>query len=1095
MFFQMLLAFVFLAENLSAEQLPLKLFTSADGLASSAVTHIAKDSRGFLWFSTRDGLSRFDGREFVNFRINDQPNATTFWNLLETRDGFYWISTSEGLYRVNPNQLTEVKPDNSGDRQGEALKLNAEKIANISPIALFEDSKNRLWGGAGNFYLIAENGQINIQNINLGKAANGNRQGPNAVSITETADGSLWIACIAGVARRLPDGKIIFYSISNLSDYDGSQTIRADETGRIWVVYSSGLYIFYPERSAEFANVPDFTVQKLGLKEQNLESSGKAEFPEKSGTMLRLIRANLQSKASQNSVINGVFQSSDGKIWISADEDLFIFEGENYRRLRDTNGFPAWTGKIVEDANNDLWIGTSGVLKLSRNGLTSYGAVDGLEKALVQRILEGTDGTLYILHAVDWRISRITENGIETAKLKLPELARMLWTSNAGLLDERGDWWALAESGLYRFTGKPDLMQLNNQNPSKIYGKKDGLKADSIYCAFTDSQGNLWFSTRGRTEWSGLSRYDPKTETFYTFTKEDGYPETQSPVSFAEDKDGNLWFGIYGRGLLRYKNGRFTDFSKAENLPQGSIFGLYVDGKNRLWIGSSRDGIARVDQPSAEKLEFVKYTTGEGLISNNIRTLTGDLGGNIYAGTVRGISRISPETGNIRHFTTADGLAADFVTSSFRDKNGTLWFGTTDGVSKLEPEAERKSNAAPQVWVSGLEIAGNRYTVSEFGQKEIGKIEVGADKNNLQIEFLSVGSNLRFQYKLEGAENTDWSSPTSERRVNFANLAPDSYRFLVRAVNESGQASENPASVNFTINPPFYRTWWFYIFAALIAAGSIFALDRYRVSKTRQIQTAYNELQRSEKEKREAELALQKSREERLAELERVRTRIATDLHDDIGSSLTQIAVLSQAAHSRILGNNEKPGSPFERISAVSIELVNAMSDIVWAINPRKDNVRDLVQRMRRFAADVFTAKGIKFDFAAPDIESKLQLGANIRREVFAIYKESVNNVVKHSGAERAEISLKITGDILQLQISDNGRGFDLEEMIHSSQPPATDGGNGLINIQRRGVELGGKCEIISFPEGGTTVLLEIPLYQEQDIATRTAGENGNKKA
>jgi len=146
---------------------------------------------------------------------------------------------------------------------------------------------------------------------------------------------------------------------------------------------------------------------------------------------------------------------------------------------------------------------------------------------------------------------------------------------------------------------------------------------------------------------------------------------------------------------------------------------------------------------------------------------------------------------------------------------------------------------------------------------------------------------------------------------------------------------------------------------------------------------------------------------------------------------------LSQAAHSQLSAQDAKLDTPLTRISNVSVELVNAMSDIVWAINPRKDSLRDLVQRMRRFAADVFTAKNIRFEFDAPEIENKLQLGANIRREVFAIYKECVNNTVRHSQATRAEIALKLAGDTLQLQIADNGRGFDLEAMIHNSQPPA----------------------------------------------------------
>ena len=511
--------------------------------------------------------------------------------------------------------------------------------------------------------------------------------------------------------------------------------------------------------------------------------------------------------------------------------------------------------------------------------------------------------------------------------------------------------------------------------------------------------------------------------------------------------------------------------------------------------------------------------------------------------------------------------------------------------------------------MAGLNIAGTRYAVSAFGQQEINGIVVGAAQNNLQISFFAVGDSesLRYQYKLENAAE-DWSQPSFERSVNFANLAPGSYKFLVRAVNGAGATSENPAVVSFTIAPPFYRTWWFAALAIIITAGLIFALDRFRVRKTRQVENALFKSKESEtrfrtlaetasdaiitineesiivfvndaaekifgyakseligeklmilmpellrsqhdaglrryrttnqrriswagielpgrhktgaeiplelsfgefeldgklyftgiardvSERRKAEEALQKSREERFAELEKVRTRIATDLHDDIGSSLTQIAVLTEVArgHSQL----QSIKTPLERISAVSNELVEAMSDIVWAINPRKDNLRELAQRMRRFAADVFTARQIKFDFHAPDWETKLQLGANIRREVFAIFKECVNNIVKHSEAMRATIDFEILSDSLLLKISDDGRGFNSEQMLSADFTPEK-GGNGLLNIRRRAEELGGKCEIISFTGGGTSVLLEIPLTvgSGAEAPTQTGGESENGKA
>jgi signal transduction histidine kinase len=212
---------------------------------------------------------------------------------------------------------------------------------------------------------------------------------------------------------------------------------------------------------------------------------------------------------------------------------------------------------------------------------------------------------------------------------------------------------------------------------------------------------------------------------------------------------------------------------------------------------------------------------------------------------------------------------------------------------------------------------------------------------------------------------------------------------------------------------------------------------------------------------------LRRSREERLAELERVRRRIATDLHDDIGSSLTQISLLSEIMQTRVDRDDSPLTQPLSMIARTSRELVDAMSDIVWAINPQKDHLSDLALRMRRFASDVFTTRNIKFNLREPDEEQDIRLGANMRREVFLIFKESVNNMVRHSGCTEANIDFQIADRRLSLEVSDNGKGFDASQVAD---------GHGLMSMRDRAQDIGGKLEIRSNPGGGTAVSLEIPL-------------------
>jgi signal transduction histidine kinase len=318
---------------------------------------------------------------------------------------------------------------------------------------------------------------------------------------------------------------------------------------------------------------------------------------------------------------------------------------------------------------------------------------------------------------------------------------------------------------------------------------------------------------------------------------------------------------------------------------------------------------------------------------------------------------------------------------------------------------------------------------------------------------------------LEGADK-NWSAPTEQRTVNYSSLAPGSYRFLVRAVNTAGTVSLSPATISFRILPPLWLRWWFITLALLAFGAIVFVLDRYRIARL--------------DERRRAEEALRRSREERLRELERVRARIATDLHDDIGSSLTQIVVLSEVAQQRVDSDDGLLAEPLTKITRVSNELVEAMSDIVWAINPKKDHLSDLVQRMRRFASDIFAPCQIRFNLRTPHTDDQIQLGANVRREIFLIFKESINNIARHSGCTEAEVEFYPEGNSLVLKLTDNGRGFDVATASQKSR--SSMGGNGLISMQRRAQELGGSFEITSTPDRGTVTLLKVPLGQPSSV-------------
>jgi signal transduction histidine kinase len=260
-------------------------------------------------------------------------------------------------------------------------------------------------------------------------------------------------------------------------------------------------------------------------------------------------------------------------------------------------------------------------------------------------------------------------------------------------------------------------------------------------------------------------------------------------------------------------------------------------------------------------------------------------------------------------------------------------------------------------------------------------------------------------------------------------------------VNADGVVSKEPASIAFTIVPPVWQRWWFIALIVLALVAATHLVYRYHTR--------------------------------RLIELERVRTRIATDLHDDIGASLSKIAILSDVAGQQMATASDSPiALPLVQIADTSRDCVDAMSDIVWAVNPQRDHLSDLTYRMRRFAEDLLDAKDIEFSIRSSLEEKDIPLGADLRREVYLIFKECINNLVKHSECTEAQLTFSISGPWLTISIADNGKGFE----PNSNGASSGMGGHGLTSMQRRAEALAGSLTIDSHAGSGTKITLKVPV-------------------
>ena len=1024
--------------DITAERLPIKTYTTADGLAHNEVNRIVCDSRGFLWFCTREGLSRFDGYGFTTYGLEDGLPSAIINDLLVTREGAYWVATAGGLCRFNPVPRAQPRNNGAADSNHAAdlmfKRCSTDQDAESKYIlSILQDRAGVVWCGTRNglYQVEAASDEVKLASVDIGIPAR--FESRFIQCLFEDHLGSLWIGTANGLYRRWQDGRVEAYTRRDGLPDNIIQSLLEDREGRIWVGTRFGGLFRLVSEPKPGRNV----VARV--------------YSDKDGLPLW---------------INQLFQASDGRLWAGSNVGLIQFvptdSGEfRFRVYSEANGLSYHeVASLVEDRNGNLWLGTlnGGGCKIARTGFTTFGGGDGLYGS--QTLMDTRAGDLIVLGWTESRaealIYQFDGERFIPVRPRLSEYVKNQgyswgWDQNV-VEDHAGEWWIATRGGLCRFPKLNEPAQLATTPPKAVYTTSNGLASDVILCLFEDSRGDVWISSVGEGRGpSGLSRWERRTDKFYHYGAKDDLPRFEAffVSSFAEDDAGNVWIGFNGDGgMARYRDGHFTRFAGPEGVPAGQIRKMLVDSSGRLWGATYQSGLCRIDDPSAERPRLVTYTTADGLSSNEITTVSEDQWGRIYIGTGRGIDRLDPRTGRIKHYTTADGLPVGVISAALRDRTGALWFNFSTGLARLTPESDPPS-LPPPILITSLRIAGQMQPISALGQVEIAPLKLGADKNQLQFDFVALGfspgEGLRYQYKLEGASG-EWSQLTGLRTVNFSNLAPGAYRFLVRATNADNVFSETPASLSFTILPPVWQRWWFISSTALLIGLVAYALYRYRVT--------------------------------RLLQLEQVRTRIAADLHDDIGSSLSQISVLSEVLRNQLGEQEARVSKNLSLINRVSQEALDSMSDIVWAINPQQDHLSDLVRRMRRMASEALPAREIRFNFNAPNTGLDLKLGADIRRQVYLMFKETINNLIRHSKCVETTIDLKIEGMWLVLTITDNGQGFDPEKVSE---------GNGLVSLHRRARSLNGETIVSSRRGEGTTVTIRVPHSRH----SRLGGSNG----
>jgi signal transduction histidine kinase len=488
--------------------------------------------------------------------------------------------------------------------------------------------------------------------------------------------------------------------------------------------------------------------------------------------------------------------------------------------------------------------------------------------------------------------------------------------------------------------------------------------------------------------------------------------------------------------IARWRAGRLEFLERSAGLPELGARAFLEDSRGRLWIGLRSGGVSVSDDPAAERPAFRNFGARAGLASETVWALAEDSFGRIYLGTGRGLDRLDPATGTVEHLGDPGGLGSGQVNALCTDRSGNVWIASSTGLSRLSPREGEARSRPQEVFLGGVAIAGVELALPERGAQSLELAPLPSGTTVLRLDWvapcLRAGSGPRFQYRLGGAEES-WSAPSPERGVSFASLGSGRYLFEVQSLDEHGTPG-TPATLRFEVLPPFWRSAWFLGTSALLAAALLYAAHRARVR--------------------------------RILALERLRRQIAADVHDDVGAGLAQIAVLTEVARNRTSGEAR---SQLEEVARLARTLRESMSDIVWAVDPRRDTLGDLVQRVRQVAYNLFADESVRFELRAPAAEGfeRTTLAPDLRRHLLLASKELLSNAARHAGASRVELELALESGSLLLCVADDGRGFDAA---------APRSGHGLDGLRERARALRGVLEIESAGGRGTRVRLRVPL-------------------
>lgn len=976
-----------------------------------------------------------------SWQVEDGLPENSVLGVAQTPDGFLWVATHQGLLRFDGIRFQDFPAVVAAGRPTAYLET------------LMADGKGRLWMAKNRGVVVCVEGD-RVTPYTVSEA----REDFKATSMAQDGEGAIWISYQKGQPIcRIKDDRVETFGANEGVSSSSVHWLAADRSGRLWFSRAGALGLFRSGRFQVVLRTPDVTLRIAAAREGGLWAGAGVQVwrYQEGGELVPVARL-----GPGHGAISRLFEDRNGRLWVGTDGGrLFWLDGA---ALVDTGLEGADILSLTDDREGNLWVGTrvAGLNRIRAQTLQLLGRESGWNFGRVQSVCVDVAGVMWAVGA-QHRLARYEAGGWI---LQLTNSAGTALKPTCVAADPQGGvYLGTVSDGLWHSTND-SFYAVTNNTP---------LRERLIRALQVTSDGGVWL---GQESPRRLRRWRAGVITDFELP-----PGKHAPRAFAEDAQQTVWAATSDGALVRVTGDQLSD-ETGRTLPEApAIRSLYCTADGSLWIGYAERGLGRMKAG-----RFFLFERQHGLPEPYVSQILADAVGRLWLAGNRGVSCVSLAELDA----VAEGRAARFVPMTFgrdeglprleasfdiwpnaaRDGLGDLIFSTPAGLLRARPDAVFQSPEPPPVALERV-TANGRLVAAYFQPGSAGsngppvvslrgmtnRIRLGPGRQQVEIEFtalrLAAPENVQFRYRLEGRDSA-WVDVGTHRRVRFERLSPGEYRFEATAANHEGEWNETGAAVAISVLPHFWETRWFWA-----GAGTVFLVGVGGAARMIERRRMRQQLERLEREHA----------------VERERTRIAKDLHDDLGASLTQIAMLSHFAQSPAVPA-EQARADIQKVGGMAREMTRSLAEIVWAVNPRNDSLESFVSYACHLAEESLRAAGIRCLLDTDADLPRRELDTELRHNLLMVVKEAINNVIKHSGAKVVWVRVKAEPPGFRLVIEDDGRGFDLDQSATGRAPDGS--GNGLTNIRKRIESIGGQFTITSRVGAGTRleIVMSLPV-------------------